>query len=322
MVESPAFGKTWFPLAAETDRATLRDIGMNQTKDKTPAAPKIMSTERVRRRFSEDQIRHMVERSLFKMSQCPDRVTEWVSHYRTVYGEVTVVYAKEPHSAIVAYDDEMPKDILAAPGVHGSDYRLTDEEWKKHAQAMWRDTGGKFDAPMPRPDHKDVAGMSFVTKDKDLVSLEELANDRFFNDIEKWYAELASLLDRFKVAAVAYHSDGETYHYAPVLGGTDDISTFPSMCREMFEEAYRKFVTEIPDIKPNVIFTALWVGDDDLDYVRTQLCTCLGKAAAIVAGTDKHFQIRGGIAFFHAATTSLTEGEQFELTKSFDIESE
>jgi hypothetical protein len=41
-----------------------------------------------------------------------------------VYGEVTVVYAKEPHAAMVAYDDEMPKDILAKPGDHGSDYRL------------------------------------------------------------------------------------------------------------------------------------------------------------------------------------------------------
>jgi hypothetical protein len=320
VVESPAFSKTWFPLAAGT--ANLWDIGMNQTKGKTPAAPKIMSTERVRRRFSEEQIRHMVERSLYKMSQCPGRVTEWVSHYRTVYGEVTVVYAKEPHSAIVAYDDEVPKDILAKPGTHSSGYRLTDEEWKKHAQAMWRATGGSFDAPMPRPDHRDVAGIGFVTEDKDLVSLEELANDRFFNDIEKWYEELAAFSGRFKVAAVAYHSDGETYHYAPVLGSTDDISTFPSMCREMFGKAYRKFITEIPDIRPNVIFTALWVEDDDLDYVRTQLCTCVGKAAAIVAGDDTHFQRRGGIAFFHAATASLTEGEQFELTKSFDIETE
>ena len=192
---------------------------VNETK--TPV-PKIMATERVRQRFGEELIRHMVERSLFKMSQCPDRVTEWVSHYRTVYGEVTVVYAKEPHAAIVAYDDEMPKGIptkAGDDGTYGSDYRLSDEEWKRHAQAMWQATGGKFDAPLPRPDHKDVAGISFVTRDKDLVSLEELANDPFFNDIEKWYDELESLPGRFKVAAVAYHSDGETYRYAPVLGG-------------------------------------------------------------------------------------------------------
>ena len=39
---------------------------------KTPA-PKIMSTERVRQRFSEEQILHLVERSLFKMSESPDR---------------------------------------------------------------------------------------------------------------------------------------------------------------------------------------------------------------------------------------------------------
>jgi hypothetical protein len=293
---------------------------VNETK--TPV-PKIMATERVRQRFGEELIRHMVERSLFKMSQCPDRVTEWVSHYRTVYGEVTVVYAKKPHAAIVAYDDEMPKGIptkAGDDGTYGSDYRLSDEEWKKHAQAMWKATDGKFDAPLPRPDHKDAAGINFVTKDKDLVSLEDLANDPFFNDIEKWYDELESLPGRFKVAAVAYHSDGETYRYAPVLGGADDISAFASLCGEMFGEAHRKLVTEIPDIKPNVLFTALWVADDDLDYVRTQLCFCAGKAAAILAGTDKHFQSRGGIASFHAATASLTEGERFELTRSFDIE--
>ena len=64
-------------------------------------------------------MRHLVERSLFKMSDCPGQVTEWVSHYRTVYGEVTVVYAKEPHAAIVAYDDEMPTDI-PVPACHRS----------------------------------------------------------------------------------------------------------------------------------------------------------------------------------------------------------
>ena len=60
----------------------------------------------------------------------------------------------------------------------------------------------------------------------------------------------------------------------------------------MFGEAYRKFATEIPDIKPNVMFTALWVEDDDLDYVRTLLYACVQKAAAILAGTDTHFQRR------------------------------
>ena len=97
-----------------------------------------------------------------------------------------------------------------------------------------KSTGGKFDATLPRPNHKDVAGISFVTPDKDLVSLEELANDPFLGDIGKWYDELASLPGRFKVAAVAYHSDGETYHYAPVLADTDDISEFASMSSEMF----------------------------------------------------------------------------------------
>ena len=284
---------------------------------------KIMSTDRVRQRFSVEQIRHMVERSLFKMSECFDQVAEWVSHYRTVYGEVTVVYAKKPHSAIVAYDDEMPTGVQAKSGdggIHRSGYRLSDEEWKEHAQAMWQATGGEFKSPLPRPDHKDVAGMSFVTPDRDLVSLEELANHPFLMDIGKWYDELASLPGRFKVVAVAYHSDDETYHYAPVLSDTDDIATFALMGGEMFGEAYRKFVTEIPDLKPNVMFTALWVADDDLDNVQTLLYSCIQKAAEILAGTDLHFQIRGGIASFHAATASLTEGEQFELTMSFDVE--
>ncbi len=56
--------------------------------------------------------------------------------------------------------------------------------------------------------------------------------------------------------------------------------------------------------------------------MRTLLYSCVQKAAAILAGKDTHFQRHGGIASFHAATGSLTEGEQFELTKSFDIESE
>ena len=265
------------------------------------SVPKIMSTDRVRQRFSKEQIRHLVERSLFKMSECPDQVTEWVSHYRTVYGEVTVVYAKEPHAAIVAYDDEMPEGVrekARTDGTHGSGYRLSDEEWKKHAQAMWQATGGNFHAPLPRPDHRDVAGISFVTPDKDLVSLQELASDPFFNDIGKWCDELTVLPGRFKVAAVAYHSDGEAYHYAPVLADTDDISMFASMGGEMFGEAYRKFVTEIPDIKPNVMFTALWVEDDDLDYVRTLLYACAQKAAAILAGTDTHFQRKAGLPAF------------------------
>ena len=155
---------------------------------------------------------------------------------------------------------------------------------------------------------------------KDLDSSAEPARDSFFNDIGTWHAELACRSGRFKVAAVAYHSDGETYCYAPVLSDTDDISTFAALCDEMFGEAYRKFVTEIPDLKPKVIFTALWVAGDDLDYVRAPLHACAQKAAAILDGSDKHFQRRGGIACFHAATASLTEAEQFELAKSFKIE--
>ncbi len=264
---------------------------------KTPT-PKIMSTERIRQRFSKEQILHLVERSLFKMIQSPDRVTEWVSHYRTVYGEVTVVYAKEPHSAIVAYDDEMPKDILARPGTGGSGYRLSDEEWKKHAQAMWKATGGKFKAPLPRPDHRDAAGICFVTPDKDIVSLEDLAKDPFHNDIEKWHRELESLPGRFKVVAVAYHSDGETYHYAPVLADTDDISDFASACGELFDAAYRRFVTDIPDIKPNVMFAALWIEDDDIEFVRTLMYSCIRKAAAIEAAQNGWYIVEVAISQF------------------------
>jgi hypothetical protein len=219
----------------------------------------------------------------------------------------------------------MPQGVQAKAGdngIHGSGYRLSDEDWKKHAQAMWQATGGKFKAPLPRADHRDVAGISFITPDKDLISLEGLSDDPFFSDIGKWYDELVPQPGRFKVAAVAYHSDLEAYHYAPVLSDTDDITAFASICGEMFTEAYRKFVTEIPDIKPNAIFAALWVADDDPDYVRTLLYSCVQKAGAILAGKDTHFQRRSGVASFHAATGSLTEGEQTELTKSFDIESQ
>ena len=67
-----------------------------------------------------------------------------------------------------------------------------------------------------------LVGISFITPDKDLVSLAELVNDPFFNDIGKWYDELVPQPGRFKVAVVAYHSDLEAYHYAPALSATDD----------------------------------------------------------------------------------------------------
>lgn len=43
---------------------------------------------------------------------------------------------------------------------------------------------------------------------------------------------------------------------------------------------------------------------------------------AVLAGKDTHFQSQNGIAIFHAASPSLTEGEQFELSKGFDIQGE
>ena len=45
--------------------------------------------------------------------------------------------------------------------------------------------GRQVRRPAAAPDHKDVAGISFVTEDKDLVSLAKLANEPSFNDIEK-----------------------------------------------------------------------------------------------------------------------------------------
>lgn len=282
---------------------------------------KTIITERIRQRFSKEQIQHCVDRSLYKMSQCPEQVGVWVSHYRTVYGEITVVYAKDEHTAKVAYRDEVPKEIMEG-GTHGSDYKLTENEWKGQTQGMWQATGGDFHAPLPRPDHKDVAGISFVTKDNDLCSAEELANDPFFKDIERWYKELESRPDRFKIAMIAYLWNGETYYYAPILASLDDISEFGPMCSTLFREAYKKFVKEIPLMKPTVLFSSLWVVDDDLDHVRAQLCSCVNKAMAVLTGEDTNCQRHNGIAFFHAVSPSLADSEKFDLSKGFDIEAQ
>jgi len=287
-----------------------------------PSTVKIIATERVRQRFNKELIQHFVDRSLHKMGQCPEHVGVWVSQYRTVYGEVTVVYAKDVQTAKVAYRDEVPQEILEG-GEFRSDFKLTKEESKKQIQAMWRATGGDFHAPLPRPDHRDVAGLSFVTKDNDLVSakeLEKLANDPFFKDLGRWYSDLDSCSERFKVAAIAYYADDEDYYYAPICATTDDISAFGPMCGTLFGKAYGKFVTNIPQVKPTVLFFSLWVTDDDLEYVRSQFYFCITKAMAILAGEDTHFQTHNGIPFFHAVTPSLTEGEKFELSKGFDIE--
>ena len=56
-----------------------------------PTTVTIISSKRVRQRFTENQIRLFVERSLHKMSECPEQVETWISHYRTIYGEITVV---------------------------------------------------------------------------------------------------------------------------------------------------------------------------------------------------------------------------------------
>lgn len=287
-----------------------------------PSTVKIIATDRIRQRFTKEQIRHCVDRSLYKMSQCPDQVGVWVSKYRTVYGEITVVYAKDVHIAKVAYRDETPQAIMEG-GTHASDFTLTEDEWKGQTQAMWQATGGDFHAPLPRPDHKDVAGISFVTKDHDLVSAnqaEELANDPFFKDIELWYNELRLCSERFKVAAIAYYADDETYYYATILATTDDISAFGPMCRTLFKEAYGKFVRNIPQVRPNVLFSSLWVTDDDLDYVRSQFYFCVSKAVAILAGEETHYRSYNGIAFVHAVSPSLTDSEKCELSKGFHIE--
>ena len=85
---------------------------------------------------------------------------------------------------------------------------------------------------------------------------------------------------------VAYHWDGETYHYAPILASLDDISEYGPMCQKLFQAAYKKFVEEMPSMKPNILFSSLWVTDDDLDDVRAQFCACVGKAMAVLAGKD------------------------------------
>jgi len=270
-----------------------------------PSTVTIIATDRIRQRFSKDFIQHFVDRSLHKMSQCPEHVGVWVSDYRTVYGEVTVVYAKDLQTAKVAYKDEVPQELIEGGG-YRSDYKLTEDESKRQIQAMWQATGGDF------PGQKDV--------DSDLVSADELANDPIFNDIERWYKELERNPDRFKIAVVAYHWDGETYHYAPILASLDDISEYESLCQKLFQTAYEKFVEEMPSIKPTVLFSSLWVVDDELDDVRAQFCSCVGKAMAVLAGKDTQHQRQGGIAFFHAASPSLTEGEQFELSKGFDAQ--
>ena len=275
-----------------------------------PSTVTILATDRIRQRFSKDFIQHFVDRSLHKMSQCPQHVGVWVSDYRTVYGEVTVVYAKDVQTAKVAYRDEVPQEIREGGG-YRSDYKLTEDESKKQIQAMWQATGGDFHAG-----HKDVSN------DGDLVSAAELANDPFLNDIERWYKELEASPDRFRIAVVAYHWDGETYHYAPILASVGDISEYGPLCRELFKTAYKKFVEEIPSLKPNILFSSLWVTDDDLDDVRAQFCSCVEKAMAVLAGKDTSCQTQDGIAIFHAASPSLTAGEQFELTKRFDIEVE
>ena len=298
-----------------------------------PSTVKIISTERIKQRFSPEQIQHFVDRSLFKLNECTDQVVVWVSHYRTVFGEITVIYAKGVHAAKVAYRDEVPQEVTAfveGPSREGStedriyrsDYKLTEDEWKKQTQELWRATGGEFNARLPRPDHKEVAGMSFVTNDKDLVSADELANDPLFNDIQQWYKVLEARSERFKIAAVAYHWDGDMCFYTPVLACVGDISEYGPTCRELFQAASKKFVEEMPSMKPTILFASLWVTDDDLDDVRAQLCTCVGKAMAILTGEDTHYQSHDGTLIFHAASPSLTEDEQFELSKGFEIQGE
>ena len=218
----------------------------------------------------------------------------------------------------------MPQEVLEGGG-YRSDYKLSEEESRKQIQAMWQATGGEFKAPIPRPDHKDVAGLSFVANDGDLVSaakLQELANDPFFKDIGSWYKELESRPDRFKIVAVAYRWDGETYNYAPVLATLDDISEFGSLCGDLFQAAYKSFVENIPRLKPTVVFSALWVAEDDLEYARAQLCSCVGKAMAILNGTDTTYRSHDRVAYFQASSPNLTEGEKYELSKGFDIEGE
>ena len=94
------------------------------------------------------------------------------------------------------------------------------------------------------------------------------------------------------------------------------------MCGKLFVEAYKKFVTRFSGRKPTILFSTLWVTDDDLEDARGLLCSCIGKAMAVLGGKDRDYQIMDGVAFFHAVTPSLTEGEMFDLSKWFNIQGE
>ena len=120
--------------------------------------------------------------------------------------------------AKVAYKDEVPPDILEG-GEYLSDYKLTEDEWKGQAQAVWEATGGDVRAPLPPPDHED----------NDLVAANELANDPFFNETARWYRELEARPHRFKVVMVAYHWDAvsDDYYYAGVVANPRSVSNSP-----------------------------------------------------------------------------------------------
>lgn len=288
-----------------------------------PAAASIISTERIRQRFTENQIRLFVERSLQKMNECPEAVETWISHYRTIYGEITIVYAKSVNVAKVGYKDEVPPDVLQG-GEYASEYKLTEDEWKQKAQAAWEATGGDLRGPLPRPAEDDLAERGLANDDNDLAGTNELANDPFLRETERWYNELKAQPHRFKLVTVAYHWDAATddYYYVGIVANPRTISEFAFTCSKRFVEAYKKFVVRFSGNKPTILFSSLWVTNDDIDDVRGVLCSCVSKAMAVLAGTDTDYQTMGDVAFFHGVTPSLTEREMIELSKGFNIQGE
>jgi len=147
---------------------------------------------------------------------------------------------------------------------------------KKQIQARWQATGGDFPAGH---------------RDSDLVSAEELANDPLFNDIERWYKELEASPDRFRIAVVAYHWDGDTYILDSVfiIDPSPPANYLPSLVTWSFSSASVSFKF------------AVWSFDADVEY-----SAALGHfgALATAPGTITQTLTLGGAAYTLATVAS------------------
>ena len=136
-----------------------------------PVKPvQVALTERVKNRFRSDEIQLLLDRTFEKFNEArrtsPRQQRMWLSMYRTLYGEVSIL-ALETGLVAVTYSDEMPQDILAAFPTSGTKgFKFSDAEWAAYAKAMWQltdgRTGGSFnDVPknggvvmMPHGEHQ------------------------------------------------------------------------------------------------------------------------------------------------------------------------